>query len=157
MKSILLLLTTLILFSYTLHRQQPAFQQLHTLAGGTWVMKTKKGFLCERWEKKDANTLHNQSYRVAGTDTSLLERVELIQQGNTITYNSMVMDQNGSKTIPFKLVEAKDGQFIFANPEHDFPQRIIYHLVSQDSLHAWIDGKMNGKEGRSDFYYKRQK
>jgi hypothetical protein len=97
--------------------QQPAISTVIALAGGTWVMKTKKGSLCERWEKKDANTLHNQSYRVAGSDTSLLERVELIQNGNSIIYHSMVMDQNGGKTIPFKLVEAKDGQFIFANPD----------------------------------------
>ena len=155
MKAIIIFCTIFLLSSFAETKQQRSFQQLHALTGGTWVMKTKKGFICERWKKVDGHTLRNESFKVAGSDTTILEQVDLVEKENGINYVSTVKDQNGSNPVPFKLIGSKDGQFIFANPEHDFPQRIIYHFVSQDSLHAWIDGKYNGIETRSDFYYKR--
>lgn len=137
---------------------QSEFQQLSALTGGIWVMKTKKGvLLCERWKKINSNKYSSQGFKVSGNDTTWLEQVELVRTGNTINYVSLVKDQNEGKAVPFRLIEAANNQFVFSNPEHDYPQRIIYHFVSQDSLHAWIDGKNNGKDARSDFYYSRRK
>lgn len=44
---------------------------------------------------------------------------------------------------------------VFENPNHDFPQRIIYRLVTVDSLVARIEGRIDGKERSSDFPYRR--
>ena len=133
------------------------FETLYKLAGGTWVMQTKKGTPCERWTKQNAHKLTNRSWKTTGTDTTWLENVELERKGNSISYNSLVSDQNGGQRIPFTLVEAKNGRFTFSNPAHDFPQTIVYEFIGKDSLHAWIDGKPNGKEKRLDFYYARVK
>jgi len=155
MKKVFIFFVTVFLLSFVEISQQQTFQQLYALTGGTWVMKTKKGFLCERWEKISGNLLRNQSYKVEGADTTLLEHVQLSQERNGINYTSTVANENGGNAVPFKLTESKDGLFIFSNPEHDYPQRIVYHLISKDSLHAWIDGKYNGKQAKQDFYYKR--
>lgn len=155
MKKVTVAFISIILLSFTAVQQQTVFQQLYALTGGTWVMKTKKGYFAERREKKNATTLQNRAFKISGTDTTILEQVELIQTADHIHYISTVKDQNGSQPVLFRLIEAKDDRFIFVNPDHDFPQRIIYHFVAKDSLHAWIEGNYNGKETRSDFYYKR--
>jgi hypothetical protein len=155
MKKIIKYSAMIILVAFTRPLQQPIFQQLHSLTGGVWVMKTKNGFLAERWDKINDSLLRNQAYKIVGTDTTLLEHVELNRIGAEINYISLVANENNGQAVLFKLTESKNGQFIFSNPQHDFPQRIIYHLISKDSLHAWIDGKLNGKEIKKDFYYTR--
>jgi hypothetical protein len=156
MKRILMLLTVMICVSFTGLRQNSVFDELNTLTGGTWIMKTRKGMICEQWQKKNNRLLSGRSFQISGADTSWLENLELSVTGEVITYHSQVNGQNDGKAIPFTLTASKDGQFIFSNPVHDFPQRIIYQFVTKDSIHAWIDGKINGKERKSDFYYVRK-
>jgi hypothetical protein len=154
----LILLFTLLITSYTCCAQkQVDFQTLNQLTGGSWHMKTAKGITGETWKKVSNDELHNQAFKINGKDTTLLERVQLIKKGNDIYYISTVQNQNDAKPVSFKLVEGTNNQFIFSNPTHDFPQRIAYHFVTPDSIHAWIDGQYNGKFVKQDFYYKRVK
>ncbi len=155
MKNTLFFFAVIILVSFTKKNQQLPFQQLSALAGGTWVMQTKKGTLCEEWKKAHNTLLTSRAYKTEGADTIMTERVQLSMRGAEVYYTSTVADENEGKPVPFKLVSANGNEFIFSNPEHEFPQRIGYHLVSKDSLHAWIDGKYNGKEIKRDFYYRR--
>jgi hypothetical protein len=68
-----------------------------------------------------------------------------------------VSNQNNQQPVYFKLISKEDGRYIFENKEHDFPQRVIYHLVSNDAVHARIEGVRNGQERGSDFKYSRVK
>jgi hypothetical protein len=149
---------TLLVTSYSCCAQkQTNFQALYQLTGGSWRMKTAKGVTGERWKKVSNDELQNQAFKINGKDTMLLERVQLVKKGNDVYYISMVQNQNDGKSVPFKLTESANNQFIFSNPAHDFPQRIVYQFVTQDSIHAWIDGQYNGKFIKQDFYYKRTK
>ena len=44
----------------------------------------------------------------------------------------------------------------FANPKHDFPQRIHYELDDSGVLHASVSGAMNGKETSMSWTWKRR-
>jgi hypothetical protein len=55
----------------------------------------------------------------------------------------------------FKLISAAGGEFIFENPEHDFPQRVIYKNTGKDTMAGRIEGKNNGKEMAFDYPMKR--
>jgi len=46
---------------------------------------------------------------------------------------------------------------VFENLRHDFPQRIIYRRVSEDSLIARIEGMINGAKRSIDFPYRKIK
>jgi len=46
-------------------------------------------------------------------------------------------------------------EIAFENPEHDFPQHIIYRKVNADSLVAHIEGMEDGTEKHFDFPMKR--
>lgn len=57
---------------------------------------------------------------------------------------------SGQKEAAFKLVsitsDDKDTIFTFANPDHDFPQRILYRRATEGWLYATIEGKMKGED-----------
>ena len=55
----------------------------------------------------------------------------------------------------FTSVAVSDSMAVFENPEHDFPQRIIYRRSAADSLHARIEGPRNGQVRGVDFRYGR--
>jgi hypothetical protein len=46
----------------------------------------------------------------------------------------------GRPPTPFKLVESGERRAVFANPQHDFPKRILYWLAKDGALHARIEG-----------------
>jgi Domain of unknown function (DUF6265) len=122
---------------------------------GVWKMNTKRGAIFEEWKKIDKNYLQNKGYMIKGKDTIVNERVALTNTNAGIFYTSMVEDQNNKQPIAFKMTKAENDMFVFENPQHDFPKRIIYKMVTADSLHAYIDdGTETGK--KQNFYYKRQ-
>jgi len=137
----------------TVH-QESAVKQLYPLAG-TWKMNAGARSFYENWQIKDAHEMHGKSYRVTGTDTLVLEDVQVVAKQNIVYYIPVVTGQNAGQPVSFQLIRAENLTFTFENVKHDFPQRVVYHLVNNDSLHAWIEGKQNGKDKRSDFYYKR--
>jgi hypothetical protein len=135
MKKILITITTVTcLAAFEFADYNKTFKKLYALEG-TWKMNTKRGAVCEEWKKMDKNYLQNKGYMIKGNDTIINERVALTNTKEGIFYTSTVEDQN--------------------NKQHYFPKRIVYILISADSLHAYIDdGTANGK--KQNFYYKRQ-
>jgi len=45
----------------------------------------------------------------------------------------------GAAPTPFRLVELAASRAVFANPDHDFPKRIVYWLGEDGTLHARAD------------------
>jgi hypothetical protein len=69
------------------------------------------------------------------------EYLRLEQDREGVVYQA---SPGGAPPTPFRLVEASPTRAVFANPEHDFPKRIIYTLKG-DELTARIEG--DGPEG----------
>ena len=57
----------------------------------------------------------------------------------------------GQPEATFKLLKGGDREVIFENPQHDFPQRVIYRLQGDGSLLGRIEGGSKGKEKSVDF------
>lgn len=154
MTKTIIAIVALISLSDSIIDDNKTFKKLYALEG-LWKMNTKRGVICEEWKKVDKNYLQNKGYMIKGNDTIINERVALTNTKAGIHYTSTVEDQNNEKPIAFKMTKAESNIFVFENPAHDFPKRIVYKLVTSDSLHAYIDdGTETGK--RQDFYYKRQ-
>jgi hypothetical protein len=124
---------------------------------GLWKMETSRGAIYEEWQPKSNNKLTGRSYRINNTDTMVMERIELFHEGNDIIYRPVVSNQNNQQPVTFKLISIADGRYVFENKAHDFPQRVIYQIVSKDVVHARIEGIRNGQERGSDFRYSRVK
>ena len=157
MKNFLLVLGCLLILSALVNDppgDDETFQRLYALEG-RWIMKTSKGFIGEEWIKVNDQYLQNRGFIVRESDTIITERVALTNTNNGIFYTSTVEDQNNKQPVPFKLSSGKEKVFVFENAKHDFPKRIVYEIVSSDSLHAYIDDGKNDTKNRQDFYYKK--
>jgi Domain of unknown function (DUF6265) len=133
------------------------YEQLARSLGGQWEMATSRGKLLEQWELPSKVAVAGKSFKIRNTDTMLMETLEVRYNNQGITYNSLVSGQNGGEAVAFALVSADSGRYVFENLMHDFPQRIIYHFVHQDSIHARIEGMMKDQPRSSDYYYRRCK
>lgn len=136
------------------HAQNPKqdFEKLHLLVG-TWKMESAKGILFESWQKVSDSVLKGISYKLNGKDTVLLEQVDLVRRGMNIQYIPVANGQNNGEAVIFTLSKTQQDIYTFENLSHDFPQVIVYRLPENNTLHAWIEGKVGEKNKRVDYKY----
>ena len=125
---------------------------------GNWKMGKDAKVIYEDWKMISEKELFGRSYTIRANDTLIFEEMRIVEfslEPSDIAFIAKVKNQNGNKEVPFSLRSLNNRTFTFENPDHDFPQRVIYQFISSDSLHAWIEGTQKGKAGREDFYYSR--
>ncbi|MDI9312633.1 MAG: DUF6265 family protein [Limnohabitans sp.] len=110
---------------------------------GEWRNQSKKGDFYENWKKVSDSTFAGVSYIMKGNDTIFNENVLLEQRNDSLFYDVSV---NGQDETYFYLTKSSKKEVTFENPKHDFPTKITYKLISQDSIIATISGKIKGKE-----------
>jgi Domain of unknown function (DUF6265) len=117
---------------------------------GNWENQLEQGTLSESWEKANDSTFNGKSFFIKDKDTLNNETIVLSQKGNDLFYIPVVQGQNNNEPVIFKMTKADAKQLIFENPKHDFPQKISYTKITNDSIVAAISGVVNGKtEGES--------
>lgn len=145
MRKLLLLLPALLWHMVILCQyNESTFQQLEKL-NGRWVMQTDKVTIREQWQQKNKNEYLGKSWTSKRKDSTLNETLILSYENGVIKYTSIVVGENDGKAISFVLTKTENDMYVFENPQHDFPKRIIYHFKSNSELTATIDdGKENG-------------
>ena len=102
--------------------------------------------------KAAGNMMLGMSHTVVNGKTREYEFIRIVQEENGDVF--FVANPSGQNEARFKLINAGDREARFENPEHDFPQRIIYRRDG-DSLVGRIEGMSKGKERAVDFPLKR--
>ncbi len=113
---------------------------------GTWENKTSDGSVFETWSKVNADEMFGLSYTLNGTDTVVFEKIQMIQEKDSLFYIPTVKNQNDELPIQFVMTRMTEKSMTFEHPYHDFPQMIQYVNISKDSLEATISGFSNGEE-----------
>ena len=112
---------------------------------GEWEGTTDGIAVTEIWKKASGNLLLGRSFSLKNSDTISSEHIELKLQDDTVFYIPKVKNQNQGQIVKFALTSYTDQTLIFENPMHDFPQKITYQLVNNDSLVAEISGINKGQ------------
>ena len=97
-------------------------------------------------------TMLGMSRTSRGEVTREHEFVLLQPAGTALEYHVIA---GGQPVVVFHAAKVSSSDVVFENPEHDFPKRIGYRLVSPDSLEAWVDGGADGPEKRISYPYRR--
>ena len=118
---------------------------------GDWQNITDEFEFYESWKQDSDNLFKGESFMTIEGDTVFSEFVDLELNKNEIFYRVSVSDQNNGIAVSFKLISSEDQKFVFTNPEHDYPQTIVYRYVAPDSLYAHIEGNLDRKYRREDF------
>jgi len=121
---------------------QPALEAMAWLSGCWAPQAAKEGGSFEHWSAPAGGTLLGMSRTVRG--------------GKTVGFEFMVLRRNaegvwvytakpsGQAEASFTLVRQGEGELVFENLGHDFPQRIIYRRGEAGQLLARIEGLRAG-------------
>lgn len=131
---------------------------------GTWQNKTVDGTFTENWIQANDTLYSAISTVIVGNDTVFYEQINLQNILDEWHYIVSVKNQssnasviNSEKPVAFKLSSATATQLIFDNPEHDFPTKITYTQINNDSIVADISGIVKGNLKKEIFPMKRIK
>jgi hypothetical protein len=154
----LLAVSTMCFVSCKTESSKNSFDKLDKMTWliGEWENKMPDGDLTETWSRLNDSTLTGRALFIKGKDTLHYEDIVLIQKGQNLIYAPTVKGQNDNKAVEFKMIEnekenEEENEFLFENPAHDYPQKIVYKRVNDTSLVATISGKQQGKPS-SDSY-----
>jgi hypothetical protein len=134
--------------------KQTEIQKLAWLLGD-WENLSPEGNSYERWKKISDTQYGGIGFVLVNADTVFFEGLQIEERSDGLYYIPTVRDQNNAESVSFKLTTSANGAFLFENPTHDFPQKILYKQINADSVYAEISGMQNGKEKVEKFPMRR--
>ena len=123
-------------------------------------------WLAGTWEGRQGGVENEETWTVPRGGTVLGVHRD-VKEGRTVGFEFLRIETTteglaylaspqGRPPTAFKLKEMGKRRVVFENPGHDFPQRVLYWMGEDGSLHARIEGTMNGKaEGQEWRWTKR--
>jgi hypothetical protein len=128
---------------------EPTITDVGALAwlGGCWGGTVNQRDFREQWSPLRGGALLGVGSTVFEGKLQSYEYLRIEPRVDGVYY---VAIPSGQKEDAFRLVSVttddKDTIFTFSNPEHDFPQRIIYRRATEGWLYATIEGKLKGED-----------
>lgn len=114
---------------------------------GCWRGSVNQREFREHWMPLRGNLIVGTSHTVMLGRTIAFEYLRIEARDDGIYY---VAAPSGQKETAFKFVDVKTdtsgSSFTFANPAHDFPQRIVYRRGSEGWLYATVEGKVGARD-----------
>lgn len=134
------------------HAQESQLGQLAWLAG-CWAHESGEAGSVEHWLPLAGGTMLGIGRTVRNGKTVEHEflQIRLNAEGKVV----YVALPSGQKEATFTATSIGERTVTFANPQHDFPQRIIYRALPEGRLAARIEGMRDGNLRGVDFPMKR--
>lgn len=131
--------------------RQSGIGQVAWLAG-CWERSSGNRIVEEQWMRPRGGTMLGMARTIRGDSTVEWEHLRIADERDTLVYHAMPSRQ---APAAFRAIRVASDTVIFENRAHDFPQRIIYRRSSADSLHARVEGTMQGQPRGVDFRFQR--
>ena len=132
--------------------QQPAPIDRVRYLQGCWERRANDRVVEEQWSRPMGGTMMGTGRTVVRDSVRSYEFTRIYTRGTRLVYAAQ---PSGQKPAEFESTVLTDDEVVFANPQHDYPQRVIYRKGGPDSLMARTEGKINGVERDIDFIYRR--
>ena len=120
----------------------PAADSLPGWLEGCWRRDGASAVTVERWLAPSGNMLLGVSETRREGHTVAWEFLRIVAAEDGVRY---VAWPSGQAPTEFRRVPGPDGEWVFENPAHDFPQRIVYPEPVDGRLEARIEGELGGE------------
>jgi hypothetical protein len=120
---------------------------------GKWVGRYDTVPIFEQWKPADGKIMYGRGGVLSEKDTVFAEKISIEEREDGLYYIAVVKGNPGA--AEFKFTGFKNDTAVFENPEHDFPQRVLYFKDGESTFYACVDGKFNGKYVKEEFKYKK--
>jgi hypothetical protein len=131
--------------------EAPSLESLEWLAGH-WSLEQDGSLMEELWTPPKGGVMLGVHRDVPAGRGAFFEYLRIEQRPEGLVYLASPM---GRKATAFPLVGLEDRKVVFENPDHDYPQRIIYEIVGDGMLRARIEGLQGGKPAESEWTWRR--
>lgn len=128
----------------------PSVEELSWLVG-CWRLDGEGEVVEECWLGARGGLMVGVSRTVKGDGGTFFEFLRIADSETGPVYWASPL---GREAVPFRAVEIGRQKVVFENPNHDFPQRILYRLDQEGGLHAAISG-LAGDEGGAEWVYEK--
>lgn len=137
------------------YSQQPVQKKVSDFQwlSGLWNFEQGERTCEEYWRPLINNRLEGKSTAKKKGKITMQERMVIEQDSAGAVFYRVF--SGGSRQVSFKLVQFDQSTVVFENRKNDFPQRIVYERISEDSLRATVDGTVKGKMQSILFPFKR--
>ena len=119
---------------------------------GTWSETKGEVTTRETWQASDGALVGTSETLHAGKPPQV-ERMKITAEAAGATFTAIIP---GQPPTPFLLLPGGEGEAVFENKTHDFPQRVIYRRC-EAQLCARIEGTAGGKTQFQEWRYTRVK
>ncbi len=124
-----------------------------TWMAGTWVQDADGVSVRETWLAPNDGAMGGVGQTNRPGKRPLVEFMKITAEPAGATFTAIVP---GQPPTSFVQIAGRDGEVVFENKDHDFPQRVIYRRCDAD-LCARIEGTISGKLQFQDWRYTRMK
>lgn len=143
-------LRSIILLVWCVFSCNPSVKQDVNNLVGTWKVEGMERF--EVWDMQDDKVFAGSAYTVQNGQKYFSERIEIKELDNQWVFGATVSDQNNGNTILFTHNKTVENKLSFENLNHDYPQKIQYQFIDNNTLIVSITGN-----GEDDYTYKQIK
>jgi Domain of unknown function (DUF6265) len=127
---------------------EPAQPDLDWLAG-YWLSCEDGVEVAETWSQRRGGIMLGGSITV-GDDAFSWEQARIEAEADGLVFHAQ---PRGQPAAAFRLVRSGPGEAVFENPDHDFPQRVIYRRDG-DRLTGRIEGTSGGTGHAIEWHYR---
>jgi hypothetical protein len=120
---------------------------------GHWFGSQKGEDMEEHWTSASGRALIGMHKDEKNGKMTSFEFLRIEATDNGFVY---LASPRGAAITPFAMIESGHHRVVFANPEHDFPQRILYWLDPEGALHARVEGTLRGAPQFEEWIWKRR-
>ena len=120
---------------------------------GSWVLERNGVSVRETWLAPGDGVMAGVSQTNRTGRPPFVEFMKISAEPAGVTFTAIIP---GQPPTPFVRRPGPEGEAVFENTAHDFPQRVIYRRCEAD-LCARIEGTVGGKLQSQDWRYIRSK
>lgn len=138
----MLFMTSIGFLPITFGKNCDSLESAHWLSGD-WSYQDANKTIQESWRIINDNTLEGRGQTHSVPEDKLISAEELRLVSMTGQVFLIAKVASNEFPVPFKLSHCDAQTLVFENTSHDFPQKIIYQLVTKDTLKATVSSKLN--------------
>ena len=128
--------------------EAPSLESLGDWLAGYWSGRNGGTTMEEYWMPPSGGVMLGLHRDVFSNGRSFFEYLRIEQGPDGLVYKA---SPAGRAAVSFPMIALEERRVVFENPDHDFPQRIIYEIDDGGALHARIEGVQNGKEAATEW------
>jgi Domain of unknown function (DUF6265) len=143
-------LIAVLLFAFPVFAGEPRVEDVAWMTGH-WAITVDGNYSEEVWLAPRGGMMSGMNRGVTKSGRTTFEFMRVQTTNDGVFY---MAQPGGRPPTSFKLIEASAARAVFSNPQHDFPQRVIYTL-RDGKLCGRVEGTMNGKAESEEWCWER--